>query len=582
MITKVKVQYLFFIFFCLLRFSNTLAQPVTPWLGPNRAADPYRYSSVKSAVYTNATVGCAHPLAALVGAEIMKAGGNAFDAAIAVQYALAVVYPGAGNIGGGGFLVGRTAAGKTIALDYRETAPAAASRNMYLDEQGNPQAKQSLYGAKSGGVPGSVAGMFATQPYAKFTAKTLIQPAIDLAEFGYAITKQEADRLNDAREDFIKYSSGATAFVKEGKWKAGDTLVQKELAATLRHIRDKGQKGFYEGPVAAFIVREMSKGSNAKGIISEADLKNYKVRKREALSWEWNGNTIIGMPPPSSGGIIVLQLLNMANKDRLARYGFQTANSVHLMAEAERRAFADRSLHMGDPDFYKVPLKTLRNPAYLHKRMLSFDSSKTTPSTGVLPGNVKESEETTHISIADKAGNVVSITTTLNNSYGSRCVVSGAGFILNDEMDDFSLKPGVPNFYGAVGGEANAIAPGKRMLSSMSPTLVINKGKASAVCGSPGGTTIPTSVFQVLENMFTFGMSATEAVAAPRFHHQWLPDELFVEPDFKQSTRNELKAFGWKITERSSIGRTEVIKFMPDGRMESAADIRGDDSVAGF
>lgn len=549
-------------------------------VGVGKAVDPYHYNITKSKTFDHASVACAHPLASAVGAEIMRHGGNAFDAAIATQLTLAVVYSNAGNIGGGGFLVARKSDGKNITIDYRETAPANASRDMYLDKNGNAQTMLSQYGRQASGVPGTIAGLFETAKFAKLPFSTLIQPAIDLAEFGYIITEREAMALNSVRESLIKNSSAPSAFVKEQKWKAGDTLIQKDLAKTLKLIRDRGAKGFYEGRTAQLIVDEMKKGY---GLITLNDLRNYKAKLRPALEFDYKGYKIIGMPPPSSGGIIVWQLMKMMENRNLAAKGFQTIKSTQLMIEAERRSYADRAEFMGDPDFWKVPVKTLTSDAYIQKRMADYDSTKATPSTGIKAGIIKESEETTHISIIDKEGNMVSITTTLNNSYGSRTVVAGAGFIMNDEMDDFSVKPGVANMYGAVGGEANAIAPGKRMLSSMTPTVVVDKNnKPFIVAGTPGGTTIPTSVFQTLVNIIDFDMNASDAVNKPKFHHQWLPDEVMVEKDFNADTKKQLQAMGYKISERGAIGRTEVIKVLPNGKREVAADKRGDDSVAGF
>jgi len=563
-------------FLCVAKiFVSAQTKPI---IGAGKEVDPYHYAIVKSQTFNKASVACASPIAANVGAAIMKQGGNAFDAAIAVNFALAVVYPGAGNIGGGGFMVAKTTTGKTIALDYRETAPAKAFRDMYLDSNGKPQLNLSQYGRLSSGVPGTVAGLFSMHQHAKLLIKTLIQPAIDLAENGFAISAREANSLNAMRESFLKNSSTRSAFIKDVKWKEGDTLIQKELAETLKRIRDLGQKGFYEGKTAELIVAEMQKGN---GIISLNDLKNYTVKERTALVFTYKGNTIIGMPPSSSGGIIVCQLMKMMEKRYLD--GFQTPRTTQLMVEAERRAYADRAEYMGDPDFWKVPIKTLTSDTYLQQRMLDFDSTKATPSKNIKAGMIKESEETTHISIIDQYGNVVSITTTLNNSYGSRTVVAGAGFILNDEMDDFSVKPGVPNMYGALGGEANAIQPNKRMLSAMSPTIVLDKNnKPFIVTGTPGGTTIPTSVFQTLINIIEFNMNATDAVNQPKFHHQWFPDEVAIEKGFSVETRKQLEAMGYKIVERSAIGRTEVIKILPNGKRETAADKRGDDSVAGF
>lgn len=542
--------------------------------------NPFSYSIEKENVFTNAAIACAHPLASAIGAEIMKQGGNAFDAAIAVQLSLAVVYTNAGNIGGGGFLVAKQANGSTFTIDFRETAPEKASRDMYLDKNGNSQSDLSLFGHKSCGIPGTVAGLFATLPYAVLPFKTLIQPAIDLAENGYVITEREAANLNATRQSFLENSTAPTALVKNGAWKTGDTLVQKELAQTLRRIGKSGAKGFYEGKTACLIVAEMKKHD---GLISKRDLKNYKAKTRSALEFKYKGYTVIGMAPPSSGGIILCQLMKMVENKPLASYGFQTTKSVQLMIEAERRAFADRSVYMGDPDFWKVPVKTLTSDAYIQNRMAGYDSTHATPSVDINAGVIKESEETTHISIIDKQGNMASITTTLNNSYGSRTVVTGAGFLLNDEMDDFSIKPGVANMYGAIGGEANSIQPGKRMLSSMAPTIVLDQNRNPLiVAGSPGGTTIPTSVFQTLINILEFGMNPAEAISKPKFHHQWLPDEVMVEKEFDQGVIKQLQAMGYTITERGPIGRMEVIRVLPDGSYKVAADPRGDDSVSGF
>jgi gamma-glutamyltranspeptidase/glutathione hydrolase len=569
--------------FSIYSFNGFLfAQQSTFWLGSGKQVDPYHYQIIKSKTYQHASVTCAHPLAAMVGANIMQQGGNAFDAAIATQLALAVVYPGAGNIGGGGFLVGRTGTGKNISIDYRETAPAKAFRDMYLDKQGKAQMNLSQLGHLASGVPGTVAGLFATLPHAKLPFKQLIQQAIDIAEFGFVITAREANNLNATKASFLQNSTQPTAFVKATGWKEGDTLIQKELAATLKRIRDNGQKGFYEGKTAQLIVDEMQR---ANGIMSLEDLKNYKAKIRTALSFNYKNYTIIGMPPPSSGGIIVWQMMKMLENRPIANYGFGTVKSVQLMVETERRAYADRAAHLGDPDYWKVPLKTLSTPAYIADRMKDYDSTKATPSKHIGAGIIHESDETTHISITDTNGNMVSVTTTLNGGYGSHTVVGGAGFLLNNEMDDFSVKPGVPNMYGAVGGEANAIQPGKRMLSSMTPTLVLKNNKPYIVCGTPGGTTIPTSVYQTLVDMLEFNMTASEAVNAPKFHHQWLPDEIAVEKDFPVNVRSQLEAMGYKITERSAIGRTEVIRILKNGsslQLETAADKRGDDCVAGY
>ena len=514
-----------------------------------------------------------------MGAVILKNGGNAFDAAIATNLALAVVYPGAGNIGGGGFMMARKKDGQTIALDYREKAPAAASKDMYLDAKGNPQNNLSEEGHLSVGVPGTVAGLFAMHKYARLPFGQLIQPAIDLAAHGFVITEHEANALNYERKDFIRLNTKPVAFVKETPWKAGDTLIQPELAQTLTRIKEQGLKGFYEGTTAQLMVDEMQRG---KGLLTLDDLKQYTVKERKAISFKYRGYDIISFPPPSSGGILLAQMFKMIEKYPVSDFGFQSPKAVQLMVEAERRAYADRAEHMGDPDFWKVPVKTLTSDAYLAERMKDYNPDKASASADIKAGVAHESEETTHLSITDAEGNMVSITTTLNNSYGSKTVAGGAGFILNDEMDDFSIKPGVPNMYGAVGGAANAIAPGKRMLSSMTPTLVLKNKKPFLVVGTPGGTTIPTSVFQSIVNVVDFKMNATDAVNKPKFHHQWLPDEVMVEKTFSPSTKAALEKIGYTFKDRGAIGRTELIKFLPDNTKEAAADGRGDDSVAGY
>lgn len=546
--------------------------------------NPYQYSIEKRAVGEKGAVASAHPLASAVGIEILKRGGNAFDAAIATQLALAVVYPGAGNIGGGGFLVAHSEKGKSIAIDYREKAPGKASRNMYLDKDGNPQMNLSQHGHLASGVPGTVAGLFASHSYAKLPFTDLIQPAIELAEKGFVITAAEASSLNGTRSGFEQYNTKATAFVKNEKWKAGDTLFQPELAATLKRIQQYGMKGFYEGETAKLIIEEMKRGG---GMITEEDLKNYTAVVRQPIVFDYKGYKVIGMPMPSSGGLLMQQMMKMIEDKEIAKMGFHSKEAVQLMTEVERRAYADRAEFMGDQDFVKVPVKTLSSAKYLKSRMNDFIPGKATPSEKVQPGNVNpESEETTHLSVADQYGNVVSVTTTLNGGYGSKTVVGGAGFLLNNEMDDFSVKPGVANMYGAVGKEANAIQPGKRMLSSMTPTVVLKDNKPFLVVGTPGGTTIPTSVFQTLVNILEFGQTPLDAVNNPKFHHQWLPDQLMVEKDFSADIKAEMEKMGYKVVNRGQIGRTEVIKLDWKGKklqsIEAVADKRGDDHASAY
>jgi gamma-glutamyltranspeptidase/glutathione hydrolase len=542
--------------------------------------DPYQYTGTKRVVAEKGAVVSAHPLASKVGVSILRQGGNAIDAAIATQFALAVVYPNAGNLGGGGFLVAQLAGGQSVALDYREMAPSAAHRDMYLDAAGNVVPGKSLNGHLASGVPGTVAGLFESLRYAKLPMKALIQPAIDLAEKGFVLTSREASSYNDLQADLATYNTRPPVFARSTPWKGGDTLVQTDLANTLKRIRDKGAAGFYEGPTATLIVDEMKRGS---GILTLADLKSYKAIWRAPHTFDYKGYTVVGMPMPSSGGTLLHQMLKMVESQPLPRYGFLSPEAVQLMTEVERRAFADRAEYMGDADFYKVPEKALTAPAYLQERMKDYKPGVAGNSSSVRPGRVpKESEQTTHLSVIDAEGNAVSVTTTLNNSYGSKTVVGGAGFFLNDEMDDFSSKPGVPNFYGAVGGEANAIAPGKRMLSSMTPTLLLKDGKPFLVVGTPGGTTIPTSVFQTIVDIVDFGMSAEEAVNRPKFHHQWLPDQIDVEKAFPETVRAALLKMGYKLNERGAIGRTEVIRVLPDGRFEAVADGRGEDGAEGY
>jgi gamma-glutamyltranspeptidase / glutathione hydrolase len=544
----------------------------------------YQYKIQKNINCRNGAVASAHPLASKVGVAILQTGGNAIDAAIATQLALAVVYPAAGNLGGGGFLIGRMNNGKTIALDYREMAPASAGRDMYLDEKGNPITNLSLDGHLASGIPGTVAGLFASAKYGKLPFKKLIQPAIDLAEKGFTLTEREANNFNELDKEFRKLNTVLPVFVKEGGWKAGDTLFQKDLAKTLKRIRDNGQKGFYEGETARLITEEMKRGS---GIITLEDLKSYTAKERTATIFDYKGHTVITMPPPSSGGIIIQQMLKMIEKRDIGAYGFHSPQAVQLMAETERRSFADRAKFLGDPDFVKIPVKTLVSEKYLTERMVDYTPDKAGKSEDIKAGNITESEETTHLCVIDKWGNAVSVTTTLNNSYGSKTVVGGAGFILNDEMDDFSVKPGVPNMYGAIGAEANAIAPGKRMLSSMTPTIVLKNNQPFLIVGTPGGTTIPTSVYQSIVNIIDFKLSTDDAVNKPKFHHQWLPDVLMIEKGFPQATITALEKMGYKITMRGGIGRTEIIKvdFNKSTKkysFEAVADNRGDDSAEGY
>ena len=410
----------------------------------------------------------------------------------------------------------------------------------------------------------------------------LIQPAIDLAEQGFHLTERQAKNLNSAQESFIKYNTKKPVFVRDSAWKEGDLLIQPDLAQTLIRIRDQGRDGFYAGKTADLIVAEMQAGH---GIITHQDLQDYHAQWRDALVGDYRGYQVITMPPSSSGGVALLQLLESVETFPLADYGFHSTEAVHVMAEAERRVYADRAEHLGDMDFYPVPIEGMIDPAYNQARMKDFDPAHATPSDAISAGTpaAKESEQTTHFSVVDKDGNAVSVTTTINGGYGCKTVVSGAGFLLNNEMDDFSSKPGVPNMFGLVGGEANAIQPGKRMLSSMTPSIVAKDGKLFMVVGSPGGSTIITSVFQMIVDVIDFGMTMDASVQSSRFHHQWKPDFIFLEPDsLPAATMQGLRAMGYELNIRGNIGRVDAILRQPDGTLVGAADTRGDDHAEGY
>jgi len=550
-----------------------------PFFKAHPSINPYHYEIAKEKTFDHAAVSSAHALASMVGAAIMQDGGNAFDAAIAVQLSLAVVFPEAGNIGGGGFMLARKVNGELIAIDYREAAPAKASRDMYLDEKGNPYPEKSTRGASASGIPGSIAGMFSTHAYAKLPFAQLIEPAIELAEFGFVVSESEAKGLNYNRTNFTKFSSAASAFTKNKNWKAGDTLIQAELAQTLKRIQEKGAAGFYEGATAELIVKEMA---NSGGMITLDDLKKYQPKFRKPIEFDYKGNHIISFAPPSSGGILIAQMMKMIAPFDIAKMGHNSVESVSLMIEAQRRAYADRAEHMGDPDYWKVPTQTLISDAYSKQRMSDYQPGIKGSSKTTLAGQIHESEQTTHFSVIDKEGNMVAITTTLNDSYGNKTIVAGAGFILNNEMDDFSIKPGVPNMYGAIGGEANSIQPGKRMLSSMTPTLVTVKNKPYLTIGTPGGTTIPNQVYEGLIDILDFKMSLKQSIDDPRFHHQWIPDTIALESDFSEATEKALKAMGYSIMKRGHFGRMDGVQISSNGKRIAAGDKRGDDSVAGY
>lgn len=541
-----------------------------------------------STEYKNGVVVSAHPLASQIGIDILKKGGNAFDAAIAVEFALAVCYPIAGNIGGGGLLVYRKANGEIGMLDYREKAPAQAHRDMYLDAQKNPIAEKSLKGHLSVGVPGTVAGMyelhqrFGTLPFAD-----LVEPARKLAAQGVPLTEKEAKRLTKEQDTIRKYNTYLPYLLHpKSKWQQGDTLPTQELAKTLELIRDRGRDGFYKGITAERIVREMQKRN---GIIGFTDLENYRATWRRPLVGKYKGYRVITVGTPSAGGTIILQCLKMLalGNFQLGEYGFQSAKSIQVITEVERRAYADRAQYGGDADFFPVPYDNLLQNKYLKRRIADFSWEKATPSAEVKGGTFQpqDSEETTHYSITDKWGNALSVTTTLNDAYGSRVVVEGAGFLLNDEMDDFSAAVGKPNKYGLTGSEANAIQPHKHPLSSMSPTIIEDReGKLFMVVGTPGGSTIPTSVLQVILNVLEYKKTLREAVQAPRFHHQWLPDAIQPEKDaLPAQVVAELEKKGYVFKVRTeTIGRVEAIRVKANGMYEGAGDSRGDDTVAGY
>tara|TARA_B100001248_G_scaffold260211_1_gene247837 strand:- start:1574 stop:3244 length:1671 start_codon:yes stop_codon:yes gene_type:complete len=527
-----------------------------------------------------AMVVSAHPLASEVGLSILKKGGNAADASVAVQFALAVVYPSAGNIGGGGFLVYRKNNGFSSSLDFREKAPSKAYRNMFLDSNNKVIENSSLYSPLAVGVPGTVDGMVQIHAkYGKLPWKELIQPSIDLAENGFPLTLKEANKLNWFNK--IKHKNSYNPYFGNN-FKKGDSIYLNDLANTLKSIRDNKRDGFYKGKVAESFIKEMNRQN---GLINQKDLDNYKSVWREPITGKYKDYNIISMGPPSSGGVLLLQMMKMAEYSSLGNLKFQSKEYVHLMAEIEKRSFADRAKHLGDPDFYTVPVDYLLDTNYLKNRAKKINLNLAVPSLEIHAGKwiLNESEETTHFSIVDQYGNASSVTTTLNGSFGSGIIVEKCGFLLNNEMDDFSIQPGYPNLYGLIGGEANAIEPGKRMLSSMTPTILEKNGQLFMVVGTPGGSTIITAVFQTILNVIEFEMSIEESVNASRFHHQWYPDEIKLEKVISKDSSliRDLKFLNHRLNFVSSMNRVDAI-LIKNNQLFGGADNRGDDHVSFF
>ncbi|MFJ3048000.1 gamma-glutamyltransferase [Herbaspirillum chlorophenolicum] len=525
------------------------------------------YDIISPVEAKNGMVATEQGLATKVGVDILKKGGNAVDAGVAVGFALAVVLPNAGNIGGGGFMMIHDAkTGKNVALDFREMAPQRATRNMYLDDKGNVVPGRSLYTHLAVGVPGTVAGLtHALSKYGTMKLSQVMQPAIELAEKGYPVSPSLALILAAEREHLGQWESSKAIFFKDGRpLQAGEKLVQKDLAKSMRLIAKQGPSAFYEGAIAKKIVAEMDKHG---GLISADDLKNYKVVERVPVTGNYRGYQVMSMPPPSSGGVHIIQMMNILERYPLKEYGADSAQSIHLMAEAMKLAYADRSEYLGDPDFTKVPVKGLTSRAYADELAKKINPDRATPSSEIKPGQPQpyESDQTTHFSVADKEGNLVATTYTLNLNFGSGIVATGTGITLNNEMDDFSAKPGVPNAFGLVGGDANAVGPYKRPLSSMSPTFVLKDGKPFLVTGSPGGSRIITTTLQTILNVIDYDMNVAEATITPRIHHQWAPDQLRVEKGLSADTLKILQDKGQKISVQPSMGRTQTIQIKPDG-----------------
>lgn len=537
----------------------------------------------KGLISEHAMVVSARTEASQIGIDILKKGGNAFDAMIATELALAVCYPFAGNLGGGGFMVYRKNNGEIGALDYREKAPLKASREMYLDSLGNVIPNKSTLGGLSIGVPGTIAGVFEVhEKFGTLSIEEIIKPVIDLANSGVVVTEKQAKRLKKYQHLFLKANKDSIIFMKN--WKKGDTMKFPALAKTLKRIAKYGRNEFYTGETANKLVQFTQDNG---GILSLKDLELYDAKWRNPVVFNYDNLKIISMSPPSSGGICLAQIMKMIAPFELENYGHNSVKAIQVITEAERRAYADRSYYLGDPDFVDVPTESLLSDAYLLNRMANFSFDKATPSSLISHGEIEliESDETTHYSIIDEFGNAISATTTLNGAYGSKLYCSELGFFLNNEMDDFSSKPGVPNMFGLIGAEANSIEPQKRMLSSMTPTIVERDGDLYMSVGTPGGSTIITSVLQTILNVHEYKMTMQEAVNAPRFHHQWMPDEIVFEPhSFESSTIDSLKQLGYKTNETKTtiLGKVDGILVLKNGNLEGGADPRGDDAAVGY